>query len=827
MRPTERYEPGELEKTRKNLGLVSAEEAKRISQLLGGETGVERTSESVENQYQKINDLNRRRSDRIIADTVRFDVQKSAGSRPVSIAPGSTTDGSSIDHNRTKYFDLLRMNFTAAQPEHAVKTLGGAIASVFSPVIAVRDFVSPRFILGSDNIFFAHIENLVLSVRGLLALNRKNPLNSLRTPFYRTILELIKRWDIEGIHIELNRLQKSPRTLTFRYCGTLARKTFDPIVRLIDIDAVYHLRGALKRLYDLNIMSVPKKHADVEKIKAFYHEAVFETEYVFIRLKNRLYPLLMKLCCVRHAPAERFYFDARNEILDFLSIGKDELVTLPKAVELESTEASEVEPAAESDEYLLESPANQKGLEVLERIFPRAGWDRLDEYPDLYPYLEPILSFPHGFELVPPEDPFHQVFVIASILQELFYGFRHLRFGYLSESVGSRLGDDIQQILEGWRIIRDEFLARSYLPQLYDYCREIERNPRYAESEYGERKNRDLLWQKKDYLLPHLIVHRGSAPEGGKLIPRLYELISDLTALLSAVSKDVAMPETEEIRSVRNPWECIVFDIESPLTKRIRRVMSLYHEAPNNANLLLYTYSILVLFDSLVNDETSFYYPLPAEPLYRCDEARFPVYSVQQLDPQAIFQEADRRVPDPEPPPSMRRRVLVDELTGLLNENGLREKIDCEIVRFRTQNTPFSILSILLPRFENHCEEHGEEAGVILLRDTTAMIAEQIREYRDIPSRVEGALFTILLPETLQDEAINLAIRILAASTRHKPDAIPVAVGLVQVHKTWSRDRTVKMARRAAVEAAELPPPSIAIFDERENAFRTLSDVRS
>jgi hypothetical protein len=42
-KPKAIYEPGELDKVRKNLGDISPEEAMRVANVLGGEIGIEKT----------------------------------------------------------------------------------------------------------------------------------------------------------------------------------------------------------------------------------------------------------------------------------------------------------------------------------------------------------------------------------------------------------------------------------------------------------------------------------------------------------------------------------------------------------------------------------------------------------------------------------------------------------------------------------------------------------------------------------------------------------------------------------------------------------------
>jgi diguanylate cyclase (GGDEF)-like protein len=814
-RPSELYNPGELERTRNNIGWVTGEEARRISELLGGDVGVERTPENVGKKYKKIQDLNRRKSDRIISENPRFNTDH-------TLRGSEHPDGKAAEQReQPRYRDRLRMDFLAARPEHAVKTLPNAISSVFAFHTNTRDYVHPRLIIDGDSLFLNRVENLVIAVRGLYAQNRRHPTNRLKTPFYRQILDIIKSWDIEGLHTELNRLQISPRRLTFRYCGTLARKLFGPIYRFIDVDAVYHLRNALKRLYDLNILSLPKGHVEVERVKAYYHQAIWEIEHVFGPLKYRLFPFLMKLCSHRYHDTDRFYLEERAEILAFLSLDEKDLISMPPPEIPQKEDPVEVEETDETTEPVIEAAKNQKGLEVLERLFPKAGWDRLDEFPDLYPHLHPLLLFPKGFELIRPDDPLQQTLALVSILQELFYGFRHIQFGVLYQSVGSRLGEKINQIIEGWRMVRDEFVSRSYLPQLYEYCREVEHNPGFAATEYGVKRQRDMQWQMKEYLLPHYVVHRGAAPDVSQSIPQLHELANDLLDLLSVVSVDVAGSNRDDIRSVKNPWDRFIFDIGTPLTRRLEIVMRRFHEEPNNANLLLYTFSILTLLDSLVNDESSYFYPFPTEPMYRTEfpGKTTPHYEAQTIDTDTLFREASRDAPLREPPPESRKVSIIDELTGAFNTHGLRRFVEREVGRLRKDNIPFSVVTLAPMDFEEYYREHGEEAGVSLLTTLTSIIKEQIREHRDIPGRLESAVFAVLLPDTATTEGTHLALRLLASCV--KSDNVPneIAIGVFRVHRTWSTDRTFRIAHRAIQAAQSFPAPSISLYDEKANRF--------
>jgi diguanylate cyclase (GGDEF)-like protein len=814
-RPAERYAPGELEQTRGNLGPVSDEEARRLSQLLGGEVGVEKTPADVEERYQRLQDLNRRRSDRIINETPKF--------RPTDSSVPTKGRIEAV-RNKPRYRDRVRIDFLAARPEHEVKTLTNAVATLFG---SRNDFINPRLIINSDRILLAHIEGLVLPVRGLLALNRRNPVNRLRIPFYQTVLGVIKSWDIEGLQAELARLKISPRRLTFRYCGTFTRKLFDPIYRLIDIDAAYHLRAALKRVHDLDIVSLPTTHSDVTRIKEYFHQAVYEVDYIFGTLKTRLFPLLMKLAGTGFYPNDRFYHEARQEILAFLALEPGDLVSMPRSGKADDEAPEEVEPDIEEFEPVLETPKNQKGIEVLERLFPRAGWDRLDEYPDLYPYLHPFLAFPRGFELVRPDDPLQQTVILVTILHEFFYAYRHIQFGVIHETPGPKLGDRIQQMIESWRTLYDEFLTRSYLPRLNDFCRELERGREFAESAFGRKQEHDLLWQKKVQLLPHLTVRRESAADAPRGIPKLGELVSGLLDVLSEISVDLAGNANDAVRSIRNPWEPFAFDIETPMTRRLRAVMRRFGEDPNNANLLLYSFSILTLLDSLVNSEHSYFYPFPVTPSYRVSDGDgfSPIFNVPTIDSTAIIREAERELPALETIPPRREPLLIDAMTGCANEPGLEAVLEHEIKRLRGEQRPFSVVAVAMREFDEWCRIHGEEKGVSMLTTVASLLRNEVREFRDVVARIGGDRFAVLLPDTVLDDSAYLALRIYAGFRRNELELMPV-IGLFEVQRTWSRDRVLRMIDRSAGVAAELDDPAIAVYDDRMNRFESLEENR-
>ncbi len=786
--------------------------------LLGGEVGVEKTDEPIENKYKKLQELNRRKSDRIIY------------SGPETAAPTrSPAQTESVSFKKGPgYLDRVRMNFAAARQEHGIMTISSALASVFSFLLHTDEYVNPKFLLQGDEIFFNHVEKLVLAVRGLLALNQRHPLNRLRNPLFVRILSVLKNWDIESLHSELTHLQIAPRHVTFKHCKNLTKKLYLPIVQLLDLAQGTSIVKALKHLYDLDILSLPVRHPDIQRIKDNYHTAATEYEYLFNVISRRCYPLLMKLACSVYQPPHSFFMACRAEILSFLDLSEEEVLQLP-ASHANDNEPEEPEVVqTPSETRLYERPELRKGFEILERLFPQAGLSSLEEFPDLYPYFQPLIGFPRGFELVPPENPLHQTVVLASIIQELLRGFRNIEFGtYTKGGQTIQVGPYVDSMSESWKRFLDELIATQYLPTLYEYCRDIERHPGFGGSAYGSKQRDYLDWLGKAYIFPHLVMGKPRPPETTYSVPKLYELTSDLKDVLASIASEIGGPEKRVTTTVKRPSAHITFDIEDDISRRFVQVLRLYGEDVSNANLILYSYSILLVLDTLLNNPESHFYPYPAERMYRneSEDSPVPQYSVPLINPAHFFEEADRRVEPYQSPPARKKPDTRDELTDLLNAEGLRQHLDAQVDAFRNKRIPFVVLAVLIRNFKAYCESAGENAAVGKLKSAAQIISGTIREFKDIPARAEDSLFMVLLPETVREEAVHLAIRLFIAFKELEESELPVSIGIVQFERTWGAQKCVKTAKQAAQTASALPPPSLCLYDGRKNKFQSLSEV--
>jgi diguanylate cyclase (GGDEF)-like protein len=106
-----------------------------------------------------------------------------------------------------------------------------------------------------------------------------------------------------------------------------------------------------------------------------------------------------------------------------------------------------------------------------------------------------------------------------------------------------------------------------------------------------------------------------------------------------------------------------------------------------------------------------------------------------------------------------RRRAITDEMTGLYNRRFLEESIN---ERFSNQSMNLRIMTLLmmdLDKIHGINDRYGTKAGDIVIVTTAEIIRSCLRP-GDIPSRLSGDEFAILLPDTDVEDAAKVAERI-------------------------------------------------------------------
>jgi diguanylate cyclase len=103
--------------------------------------------------------------------------------------------------------------------------------------------------------------------------------------------------------------------------------------------------------------------------------------------------------------------------------------------------------------------------------------------------------------------------------------------------------------------------------------------------------------------------------------------------------------------------------------------------------------------------------------------------------------------------------VQEDQLTGVLNRRGLEDAYERETARAERTGTPLCVSLLDIDNFKHLNDTHGHQAGDDALQHLVRVIKRTMRP-SDVLARYGGEEFMLLLPETEQEEAIAVMVRL-------------------------------------------------------------------
>ena len=100
-----------------------------------------------------------------------------------------------------------------------------------------------------------------------------------------------------------------------------------------------------------------------------------------------------------------------------------------------------------------------------------------------------------------------------------------------------------------------------------------------------------------------------------------------------------------------------------------------------------------------------------------------------------------------------------DPLTQLPNRRGFRELLDLELERARRSGAPMTVLAGDLDHFKDVNDRSGHHVGDAVLQQVAALLREGVRQV-DVPARIGGEEFAVILPGTDAQTAFAIAERL-------------------------------------------------------------------
>ena len=169
------------------------------------------------------------------------------------------------------------------------------------------------------------------------------------------------------------------------------------------------------------------------------------------------------------------------------------------------------------------------------------------------------------------------------------------------------------------------------------------------------------------------------------------------------------------------------------------------------------------------------------------------------------------------------KKVREDQLTGALTGERLDDGFEREAARADRHGFPLCVALLDVDNFKQLNDKYGHQAGDDALVYLTQSIKDTVRP-DDVVVRYGGEEFLILLPDTGQDEAIAVIVRLQRALTRelflHNNERmlITFSAGVAQRVAAESKEALIGRADKALYRAKEAGK-------NRVIAARSLSDL--
>jgi two-component system, cell cycle response regulator len=128
-------------------------------------------------------------------------------------------------------------------------------------------------------------------------------------------------------------------------------------------------------------------------------------------------------------------------------------------------------------------------------------------------------------------------------------------------------------------------------------------------------------------------------------------------------------------------------------------------------------------------------------------------------------------------------QTQIDSLTGLFNRRALEKKIAEEFERAKRYHHPISLIILDIDNFKTINDTYGHHGGDTALIKISETLRETTRR-SDFPSRFGGEEFVLLLPETDEENAVQVArkihegIRSSQFGTTTAPFLLTVSIGV-------------------------------------------------
>lgn len=632
-------EPGTIEHTRKNIGAISNEEANRMIGILGGEILSERSVPIDTRSMPKRAKINEviRPTGRTSADIAS---QSAALSSTSNNKPTASVD--KIVESTTRRIkteaelpaitskNLKAMNKLMMSVEYGIKPNYGLLNFIFQMSAKNKEKVLQSFANYSIKKHVEHMQNFVGTIKTFIQIAPDTYKSKIATEgdMKFKFLRTVGKWNLKDV-----------KTLAIDIENGAADMSVAQMIPFIK--AVYRQLITIYYIGDQQVPSLVKEvyadlitYTDMDKKKCqlLAKEVITEWIYIYNQIIKGLYPLLMRMCTSEFVTFPQFFTTKIGDILAFLGMTKFELLLPEKKKKSLEQIQKEKQEAIKKAEEERNTPGRKDeivatGIKILEQLFPEAGFSRLNELPDMYPYFQPLYKFQDGFNMLSPKNGLQVTVVLLRILEDCFQGLRNVKFNFDNDEKISQMKDSISSILNDWTMYREILFQKKYGDYLRNFVNSLYSQPDYAKSQYGKEALQNMNWMTRAYFLPHyeftlFLLEKPVADKTTIPLCRRTDFVRKaFTIIARRIDENAAAKKP--VLGVTNPWDRYVFDIPNNVSKRLDVLLGAKKTtdtAATNANLIKYTLCIMAVLDWWVNNPDSPAYNIESKQIYRIND---------------------------------------------------------------------------------------------------------------------------------------------------------------------------------------------------------------
>lgn len=634
-KPAAIYEPGELERTRKNLGNIDKDEALKMIKTLGGEIGVEKSAPIDMSKMPK--------------------KPKIYASKMVDSRPLTTEFEASLAQKKTtpQVYTLpvieqrVRVAIDDIMIENGVKVRPNIITAFINWALNRKDIISHDFVTSTLNLYITNTTKFVRIVKQMISNapdHTKKQLDTGNLLYYKA-LKKINDFD-EDLIIKLY-------DQVYRHASDASIKTIQTLTKeLFRFLYCFYFLGEGKVNAIINQLSMDistKKTVNQESIQTQARDASSLWLFIYSQVYKGMYPVMLRFCCKEITPFTTFYTAESSNILKFLELTKFD-VLLPEKEPTPQTENKELEKkriSVEEERALFEQKSRMelfdKGISILDIMFPEAGWKELSKMPDMYPYFEPLYDFTEGFNYISPENPMQITAILIRILDDFFTGCRYITFTP-DEQISQLLGtNEVQSLIDSWGQYLTILFDRNYLLNLREIVNNVDAKIDYTESQFGGRELSNLYWYAKNQFLPLLRFDLKflDRPKAESMLKPIYRQVPNIRKAFEEIIKRAEKAYSQNPSSANDNseigalklWTRYHFPMPNSVSKRLDILLG-GKNSPNvnKLNLLKYTACVLSVLDWWLNDPNSPAYAKNASCPFRKDIDGHPLFNTPTLN---------------------------------------------------------------------------------------------------------------------------------------------------------------------------------------------------